>query len=81
MGLVSAFIGGFVASRLKLPPLTGYLLAGVAVGPGFVRDAGMAEKLAEIGVILLIFCAGPHFSAKDLFSAGRIAVPRAIVKR
>lgn len=48
--------------------------------PSFVRDAGMAEKLANIGVILLIFCAGPHFSAKDLFSAGRIAIPGAIVK-
>lgn len=48
--------------------------------PGFVRDAGMAEKLPDIGVILLIFCAGPHFSAKDLFSAGRIAIPGAIVK-
>src|SRR3546814_807832 len=48
--------------------------------PGFVRDAGIAEKLADIGVILLIFCTGPHFSAKDLFSAGRIANPGAIVK-
>src|SRR3546814_19094192 len=47
--------------------------------PGFVRDAGIAEKLADIGVILLIFCTGPHFSAKDLFSAARIANPGASV--
>src|SRR3546814_7381315 len=61
MGLVLAFIGGFIASRLKLPPLVGYLLAGVAVGPftpGFVGDAALANQLAEIGVILLMFGVG-----------------------
>lgn len=83
MGLVLAFIGGFAASRLKLPPLVGYLLAGVAVGPftpGFVSDAGMAEQLAEIGVILLMFGVGLHFSVKDLLSVKRIAIPGAIVQ-
>src|SRR3546814_10591080 len=71
MGLVLAFIGGFIASRLKLPPLVGYLLAGVAVGPftpGFVGDAALANQLAEIGVILLMFGVGLHFSIKDLRS-------------
>ena len=83
MGLVLAFIGGLAASRLKLPPLVGYLLAGVAVGPftpGFVSDAGMAEQLAEIGVILLMFGVGLHFSVKDLLSVKRIAIPGAIVQ-
>ncbi len=83
MGLVLAFVGGFIASRLRLPPLVGYLLAGVAVGPftpGFVSDAGLAEQLAEIGVILLMFGVGLHFSVKDLLSVRRIAIPGAIVQ-
>jgi CPA2 family monovalent cation:H+ antiporter-2 len=83
MGLVLAFIGGFIASRLKLPPLVGYLLAGVAVGPftpGFVGDAGLANQLAEIGVILLMFGVGLHFSIKDLISVRKIAIPGAIVQ-
>src|SRR3546814_12858618 len=81
MGLVLAFIGGFIASRLKLPPLVGYLLAGVAVGPftpGFVGDAALANQLAEIGVILLMFGVGVHFSIKDLVSVRRIAIPGAL---
>ena len=64
MGLVLAFAGGFIASKLKLPPLVGYLLAGVAVGPftpGFVADEKLAGQLAEIGVILLMFGIGLHF--------------------
>jgi len=83
MGLVLAFIGGFIASRLKLPPLVGYLLAGVAVGPftpGFVGDAGLANQLAEIGVILLMFGVGLHFSIKDLISVRKIAIPGAVVQ-
>ncbi|MGB3847637.1 MAG: YbaL family putative K(+) efflux transporter [Sphingopyxis sp.] len=83
MGLVLAFIGGFVASRLKLPPLVGYLLAGVAVGPftpGFVGDADVANQLAEIGIILLMFGVGLHFSIKDLIAVRRIAIPGAIVQ-
>ena len=81
MCLVLAFVGGFVASKLKLPPLVGYLLAGVAVGPftpGFVADERMAGQLAEIGVILLMFGVGLHFSIKDLLAVRGIAVPGAL---
>jgi monovalent cation:H+ antiporter-2, CPA2 family len=81
MGLVLACCGGFLASKLRLPPLVGYLLAGVAVGPftpGFVADAELAGELAEIGVILLMFGVGLHFSIDDLLSVRRIAIPGAI---
>ena len=80
-GLVLAFAFGFVASRLRLPPLVGYLLAGVAVGPhtpGFVADTGLAQQIAEIGVILLMFGVGLHFSLRDLIAVHRIAVPGAV---
>ncbi|WBX84577.1 YbaL family putative K(+) efflux transporter [Sphingosinicella microcystinivorans] len=83
MGLVLAFAGGFIASRLKLPPLVGYLAAGVAVGPftpGFVGDAALAGQLAEIGVILLMFGVGLHFSIKDLMAVRRIAIPGAVAQ-
>ena len=78
-----AFVFGFAAARVKLPPLVGYLLAGVAVGPftpGFVADTGLARQLAEIGVILLMFGVGLHFSVKDLLSVRRIALPGAAVQ-
>ena len=81
MGLVMAFAGGFVAIKLRLPPLVGYLLAGVAVGPftpGFVGDQELANQLAEIGVILLMFGVGLHFSIKDLMAVRKIAVPGAL---
>jgi CPA2 family monovalent cation:H+ antiporter-2 len=81
MGIVLAFAGGFIAYRLKLPPLVGYLLAGVAVGPftpGFVADEGLARQLAEIGVILLMFGVGLHFSIKDLLAVRGIALPGAL---
>ena len=81
VGLVLAFVGGFVASKLKLPPLVGYLLAGVAVGPstpGFVADLELAMQLAEIGVILLMFGVGLHFSIKDLLAVRGIAIPGAV---
>ncbi len=82
-GLVLAFIFGALAQRLRMPPLVGYLLAGIAVGPftpGFVADAGLAQELAEIGVILLMFGVGLHFSVKDLMSVKSIAIPGAIAQ-
>ncbi len=82
-GLVVAFIMGAIAHRVKLSPLVGYLIAGILVGPftpGFVADAGLANELAEIGVILLMFGVGLHFSLKDLLSVKAIAVPGAIVQ-
>ncbi len=82
-GLVVAFLTGAVAHRLKISPIAGYLLAGVIVGPftpGFVADAELANELAEIGVILLMFGVGLHFSLRDLLSVRKIAVPGAIVQ-
>src|SRR5687768_1114051 len=70
-GLGLAFCFGLVATRLRLPPILGYLLAGVAVGPttpGFVADPRLASQLAEIGVILLMFGVGLHFSISDLMA-------------
>ncbi len=81
VGLAFAFVGGFAAVRLGLPPIVGYLLAGVAIGPftpGFVGDAHIASQLAEIGVMLLMFGVGMHFSIRDLLAVRRIAVPGAI---
>lgn len=78
-----ALILGFAAARLKLPALVGYLAAGVAIGPGtpgFVADVGIAGQLAEIGVMLLMFGVGLHFSLADLMSVRRIAVPGAVVQ-
>ena len=82
-GFGLALVFGFAAARLKLPPLVGYLLAGVAIGPytpGFVADVKIASELAEIGVMLLMFGVGLHFSIKDLLSVRRIAVPGAVVQ-
>ncbi|TJV26519.1 MAG: sodium:proton antiporter [Mesorhizobium sp.] len=82
-GLGLAFIFGALANRFRIPPLVGYLVAGVLVGPntpGFVADAGLANELAEIGVILLMFGVGLHFSLKDLLSVRAIAVPGAVVQ-
>jgi CPA2 family monovalent cation:H+ antiporter-2 len=83
VGLGLAFILGTLAHRLKISPLVGYLLAGVAVGPftpGFVADQGLASQLAEIGVILLMFGVGLHFSLKDLLSVRGIVFPGAAVQ-
>ena len=80
-GLMLAFIFGLIAQRLRIQPLVGYLLAGVMVGPytpGFTADPALAAELAEIGVILLMFGVGLHFSLKDLLSVARIAVPGAV---
>ncbi len=82
-GLVLAFIFGLLAQRLRVSPLVGYLLAGVVVGPftpGFVGDLELAPQLAEIGVILLMFGVGLHFSLKDLMAVKNIAIPGAIVQ-
>jgi CPA2 family monovalent cation:H+ antiporter-2 len=82
-GLVLAFILGAIANRLRLPPLVGYLVAGILVGPhtpGYVADQDLAPELAEIGVILLMFGVGLHFSLKDLLSVRGIAVPGAIAQ-
>ncbi len=81
VGLVLAFIFGAIANRFRISPLVGYLLAGIAVGPqtpGFVADASLAQELAEIGVILLMFGVGLHFSLKELLSVRAIAIPGAI---
>ena len=82
MGLGLAFVFGALAQKFRVSPLVGYLLAGVAVGPftpGFVADQNLANDLAEIGVILLMFGVGLHFSLKDLLSVKAIAVPGALV--
>jgi CPA2 family monovalent cation:H+ antiporter-2 len=80
-GLGFAFVFGFLAQRLGLPPLVGYLVAGVVVGPhspGFSADISLASQLAEVGVILLMFGVGLHFSLGDLLAVRRIAVPGAL---
>nr|WP_295111655.1 YbaL family putative K(+) efflux transporter [uncultured Caulobacter sp.] len=82
-GLGLAFVLGAIANRLKLPVLVGYLLAGVLVGPftpGYVADQELAPQLAEIGVILLMFGVGLHFSLKDLMAVKNIAIPGAVVQ-
>ncbi len=82
-GLGLAFVFGAIANRFRIPPLVGYLLAGVLVGPhtpGFVADQSLALELAEIGVILLMFGVGLHFSLKDLLSVRAIALPGAVVQ-
>lgn len=82
-GLMLAYVFGLLAHRLRVQPLVGYLVAGIVVGPftpGFTADAGMAAELAEIGVILLMFGVGLHFSLKDLMSVARIVVPGTIIQ-
>jgi K+:H+ antiporter len=83
VSLAFAFVGGLLAVRLRLPPLVGYLLAGIIVGPftpGFVADAKLAPQLAEIGVILLMFGVGTHFSIRDLVAVRRVALPGAFTQ-
>ncbi|HGW6124910.1 TPA: cation:proton antiporter [Escherichia coli] len=82
-GLVLAFILGMLANKLRISPLVGYLLAGVLAGPftpGFVADTKLAPELAELGVILLMFGVGLHFSLKDLMAVKSIAIPGAIAQ-
>jgi CPA2 family monovalent cation:H+ antiporter-2 len=81
LGLALAM--GFVAIRLKLPPLVGYLIAGIIIGPatpGFVADLDLSHQLAEIGVMLLMFGVGLHFSLEQLLAVRHIALPGAIVQ-
>jgi monovalent cation:H+ antiporter-2, CPA2 family len=83
VALGAALVLGFIASRLRLPALVGYLLAGVLIGPytpGFVADVDLAMQLAEVGVMLLMFGVGLHFSIADLMAVRRIAVPGALVQ-
>ena len=83
ISLAFAFVGGLLAVRLRLPPLVGYLLAGIVVGPftpGFVADAHLAPQLAEIGVILLMVGVGTHFSLWDLIAVRRMALPGAFTQ-
>jgi CPA2 family monovalent cation:H+ antiporter-2 len=82
-GFGLALILGFIAERIKLPALVGYLLAGIIMGPstpGFVADIGIASQLSEIGVMLLMFGVGLHFSLDDLMSVRRIALPGAVLQ-
>ena len=81
VGLSAAFIGGIITSKLRLSPIVGYLLAGIVIGPftpGFIGDVNIATQLAEIGIILLMFGVGLHFSLKDLMEVKNIAIPGAI---
>ena len=82
-GFGLALVLGFCAERLKIPALVGYLLAGIAIGPstpGFVADLAIASQLSEIGVMLLMFGVGLHFSLNDLLAVRRIALPGAVVQ-
>src|SRR5690606_22678369 len=81
MGLSTAFVGGIIASKMRLSPIVGYLLAGIIIGPytpGFVGDAAVAGQLAEIGIVLLMFGVGLHFSLKDLMAVKKISLPGAV---
>ena len=74
---------GFLAERIKIPALVGYLVAGIIIGPatpGFVADIRIASQLSEIGIMLLMFGVGLHFSPNDLLAVRRIAIPGAIVQ-
>ena len=82
-GFGFALIFGFIAEKIKLPALVGYLCAGILIGPatpGFVADANIASQLSEIGVMLLMFGVGLHFSLKDLLAVKRIALPGAVLQ-
>jgi CPA2 family monovalent cation:H+ antiporter-2 len=82
-GLAGALVFGYLTQRSGLSPIVGYLLAGVAVGPntpGFVADTGLAEQLAEVGVILLMFGVGLQFHVEELLAVRRVAIPGAIAQ-
>src|SRR6266540_5642482 len=80
-GLAAALVLGYITQRLGLSPIVGYLIGGTLVGPhtpGFVANAQLAEQLAEIGVILLMFGVGLQFHVEELLAVRRVAVPGAI---
>src|SRR5690606_17616617 len=82
-GLVLAYIFGMIANRFRMPPLVGYMFSGILVGPytpGFVAEQDLGAQLAELGVILLMFGVGLHFSLKDLMSVRALAIPGAVVQ-
>src|SRR5262249_39807559 len=82
-GLAGALIFGYLTQRVGLSPIVGYLLAGVAVGPntpGFVANVHLAEQLAEVGVILLMFGVGLQFHVEELLAVRRVAIPGAVVQ-
>src|SRR5688500_11216775 len=77
----AAWVLGIITQRLRLSPIVGYLLAGIAIGPhtpGFVGDIGLATQLAEVGVILLMFGVGLHFHLDDLLAVRNVAIPGAL---
>lgn len=83
LGLSTAFICGIIANKLRLSPIVGYLIAGILVGPftpGYVADIKVAEQLSEIGIVLLMFGVGLHFSLNDLIEVRKIALPGAVVQ-
>ena len=83
VGLTAAFLGGLIARRLHLPAIVGYIAAGVLIGPftpGFIADREIATELAELGVILLMFGVGIHFSFRDLLAVRSVAIPGAFVQ-
>lgn len=83
MGLTAAFVVGLLCAKINIPPIVGYLVAGMMVGPftpGYVADASIASQLAELGVILLMFGVGLHFSLRDLMSVRHVAVPGALLR-
>ncbi len=83
LGFSAAFICGLIAAKLRLSPIVGYLLAGILIGPhtpGFVADTSIAEQLSELGILLLMFGVGLHFSIRDLMEVRRIALPGAIAQ-
>ena len=81
--LGAGLLFGYIATRLKLPALVGYLAAGIIIGPatpGYVADAALAGQLAEIGVMLMMFGVGLHFSLEDLWDVRKVALPGAILQ-
>ena len=83
VGLMAAFVGGFIAKRMGLPTIVGYIVAGVVLGPftpGFIADVDLALELADIGIILLMFGVGIHFSLRDLAAVRAIAIPGALIQ-